>query len=607
MEYNYKKFTPFKMQCLTNFPFIDEDFDALSNYGLLCKIVEYMNNIATNNNLLVDNINDLNNWFKNLDVQEEINKKLDEMAESGELDLVIKKYVDPIYQAFENEVNTKINNQNNEIGAFKTSVSSSVNNIDNKVNNIVSGSPKGIYATVDSLISSDPNHDYIYVVEADGKWYYYDDNTSDWVAGGTYQSTVINPDSPNLINMFRGYNYVDGSNIDDTTNDLNVILNLRSYLYLINKDLVSNLPTNIGIVNNAVCFIVYGLSINYNNENKVQILHDLVSGKNYSRSKYGANSWTNWKEDINDSGNLIKFIDFTYSGNVNDDNKDFNNMEYNSMKSFYLKNNQMLNNPLFNDTSLHYINVMNFGYSNEYFTQLAIETMPNQSIHYRNKNNGVWTEWVTIPGNISNINNYVDYSYLTSVIQEPINLDNKILTFCGDSITAGNFIGSQNVWAKWLSDKLNTSYNNKAVGGSTFAQLEDTTQIINQLTTGVNNPILFIAGGINDYAKSVSKVDFTNAVNNICTWLNENYNGKVIFVTPINHVWDTITNEIPLDWYREEITRIALSNGYSVISGNELGFPTKTGDMATLLYYDGLHPSIIGQQMYANKVYQILK
>lgn len=89
----YKKLTPFKIQCLTNFPFIDEDFDALSNYGLLCKIVEYMNNIATNNNLLVDNINDLNNWFKNLDVQDEINKKLDEMAESGELTDIIAQYL----------------------------------------------------------------------------------------------------------------------------------------------------------------------------------------------------------------------------------------------------------------------------------------------------------------------------------------------------------------------------------------------------------------------------------------------------------------------------------------------------------------------------------
>ena len=37
-----KILTPFKMQVLTNFPYIEADFDALTNYQLLCKIVEYL-------------------------------------------------------------------------------------------------------------------------------------------------------------------------------------------------------------------------------------------------------------------------------------------------------------------------------------------------------------------------------------------------------------------------------------------------------------------------------------------------------------------------------------------------------------------------------------
>lgn len=94
MKYDYKTLTPFKLQCLTSFPFIDEDFDALTNYELLCKIVEYLNNISSNNNMLVNNIDDLNNWFNNLDVQDEVNNKLDEMAQDGTLAEIIANYAD---------------------------------------------------------------------------------------------------------------------------------------------------------------------------------------------------------------------------------------------------------------------------------------------------------------------------------------------------------------------------------------------------------------------------------------------------------------------------------------------------------------------------------
>lgn len=101
MKYDYKKLTPFKMQCLTNFPFIDEDFDALSNYGLLCKIVEYLNKISTNDNMLIDNINELNNWFNNLDVTDEINNKLDALVEDGTIARIIN-------QDLFNEINTTL-------------------------------------------------------------------------------------------------------------------------------------------------------------------------------------------------------------------------------------------------------------------------------------------------------------------------------------------------------------------------------------------------------------------------------------------------------------------------------------------------------------------
>jgi lysophospholipase L1-like esterase len=58
--------------------------------------------------------------------------------------------------------------------------------------NIASGSPKGVYNTLSDLETAFPTGTTgIYVIVADGKWYYWDDNTSAWIAGGTYQATGI--------------------------------------------------------------------------------------------------------------------------------------------------------------------------------------------------------------------------------------------------------------------------------------------------------------------------------------------------------------------------------------------------------------------------------
>lgn len=99
-----KNLTPFKLCVLQNFPFIEADFDAVTNYQLLCKVVEYLNNVIDNNNKQNDNITQLEqnfitlynyvkDYFDNLDVQNEINNKLDDMATSGELMQCVFKFM----------------------------------------------------------------------------------------------------------------------------------------------------------------------------------------------------------------------------------------------------------------------------------------------------------------------------------------------------------------------------------------------------------------------------------------------------------------------------------------------------------------------------------
>lgn len=62
--------------------------------------------------------------------------------------------------------------------------------VDTKVAAVASGSPKGTYATLAALQTAFPTgNTNIYVVTADGKWYYW--NGTAWTAGGTYQATGI--------------------------------------------------------------------------------------------------------------------------------------------------------------------------------------------------------------------------------------------------------------------------------------------------------------------------------------------------------------------------------------------------------------------------------
>jgi hypothetical protein len=93
MNNDYKNIPPFKFFVLQNFPFIEEDFDAITNYQLLCKVAEYLNKVIEQTNITGQQVEELTHYFDNLDVQEEINNKLDEMAESGQLTEIIAQYL----------------------------------------------------------------------------------------------------------------------------------------------------------------------------------------------------------------------------------------------------------------------------------------------------------------------------------------------------------------------------------------------------------------------------------------------------------------------------------------------------------------------------------
>lgn len=110
---DYKTLQPFRYWCQKVLPLVYDD--SLSYYELLCKVVDYLNKTMEDVETLHSDVTSLhtaynelqsyvNNYFSTLDVQKEINKKLDEMASNGKLYEIIRTYTDPIV----NEQNAKI-------------------------------------------------------------------------------------------------------------------------------------------------------------------------------------------------------------------------------------------------------------------------------------------------------------------------------------------------------------------------------------------------------------------------------------------------------------------------------------------------------------------
>lgn len=92
--------TPFRFFCQRVLPSVYGN--SLSYYELLCKVTEYLNETMSNVNDLNDDMKSLYEWmqqlqnwideyFDNLDVQQEINQKLDEMAENGQLQTIMER------------------------------------------------------------------------------------------------------------------------------------------------------------------------------------------------------------------------------------------------------------------------------------------------------------------------------------------------------------------------------------------------------------------------------------------------------------------------------------------------------------------------------------
>ena len=98
-------------------------------------------------------------YFDNLDVQNEINNKLNEMSRDGSLQTIFANYIDPVVEGLE----TRVDGLQAQLEAFATN-------------------PPVVVTSAGDMT----DHDKIYVLTTDNKWYYW--NGSAWKVGGSFIS-----------------------------------------------------------------------------------------------------------------------------------------------------------------------------------------------------------------------------------------------------------------------------------------------------------------------------------------------------------------------------------------------------------------------------------
>lgn len=108
----------FRNWVLQNFPFLEDDFDALTDYELFSKVCEYIKNYQKEFERIETEIKDFEEYINTINVSKTVHEILDEELPELERSILI-------------QVDNKINALNNEIQSTITELS---NNIDSSLN-----------------------------------------------------------------------------------------------------------------------------------------------------------------------------------------------------------------------------------------------------------------------------------------------------------------------------------------------------------------------------------------------------------------------------------------------------------------------------------------
>ena len=278
----------------------EEQLLWLQNY-LIKTVIPAINNNAEATQEVQDIVMALqqyiNDYFNNLDVQEEINKKLDDLVRDGTLTRLIGEYIQPL-----------IDEQNQEISDFKTQVDNEIAQQNAQIQAVTSGSPLAA-----SSVSEMTDTSRVYVNTTDGYWYYF--NGTQWTQGDVYQSTRIGENEQVTFNQVVGAidKYYTIANLNtwykwsSDSSLLNGITNTDNGL---NIQLPSTINKNVVISKNNIDFhskkVILGFDITFNSkissDDKFNIaLNDATSLLTIHSNDYALNVNNHIEKEFNDT------------------------------------------------------------------------------------------------------------------------------------------------------------------------------------------------------------------------------------------------------------------------------------------------------------------
>ena len=499
---DYKTLQPFRYWCQKVLPLVYDD--SLSYYELLCKVIDYLNKTMSDVETLHGDVTNLhtayvelqsyvNNYFSTLDVQEEIDNKLNEMASNGSLSELIKPFISTPSLKIVNSTSDMTDNTT----FYVLSTNSHIyyydgnNFIDSgMVYNSVDGAyiKRGTYNT-----QSEGTIDLNNLIETG--WYSCfglnnsalnapTDNATNFElyvlsdSKSGYGGIQLYKDYSNNILVMRqhwGATWGEWINIATGKNTYKQIMR-KAYNETYNED--ANNFTEVGIysfyggtngsVNNVPSgesnnlFELYVLGLSSNGELGLQIYSDGSSTKKLYFRKHFGDSWSEWNLLYGEKNTYKQIMRKSYNETYNEDANSFTEV---GIYSFYGGTNGSVNNvPTGESNNLFELYVLGLSSDGELGLQIYSDGISTKKLYFRKHFGSSWSEWNLLYNeeNITAINNEA-YKGLGNFVA------------IGDSLTQSlsykNSSTSKVVasWATLLAERMNKSAKIVAKGGWTVS------------------------------------------------------------------------------------------------------------------------------------------
>ena len=145
---DYKELSYFKRWTLENYPFIEADFDAITDYQLYCKIVEYLNKVIYNEKLTEKAMEELEAEF--LKLKEYVDEYLTDITDLKEEVQAIENSMAVLTQNII-DLNNKIDGVDSKVTQLKTYTDNLVNESYDVLKNYVDSQDEILQEEIDNI------------------------------------------------------------------------------------------------------------------------------------------------------------------------------------------------------------------------------------------------------------------------------------------------------------------------------------------------------------------------------------------------------------------------------------------------------------------------